>query len=72
MKKRLFWKILFLIGLCPFLAPFIYFIAMNIVHNHYDWTLTDMLFIWSYLYWPTYIVGFVLSSVSINKLKNKL
>ena len=69
MKKALTWKLLLFIGLCPFIAPFFYYSIQHLAHNHYSWTLTDMLVLWSFLYWPTYLVGLVLLFVSIYKLR---
>ena len=68
MRKNLIWKFLFFIGLCPFIAPFFYFVLQHLVHNHYSWTLTDMLVLWSFVYWPTYLVGLILIAISLNKL----
>lgn len=62
MNKTLKWKLLLLIGLCPFAAPFIYNMVMH-------WELLDMLVLWSYVYWPTYIIGLFLIGLSIFKLK---
>ena len=69
MKVKLIWKILLIIGLCPFIAPFAYYLIMHMVHNHYSWTLLDMIILWSYVYWPTYVLGISLVIVSIFKLK---
>lgn len=71
MKKKFIWKLLLVIGLCPFIAPFFYYFLLHFTHNDYSWILTDMLIVWSFLYWPTYLIGLVLLAISINKLKNK-
>ena len=62
MKKSVIWKLLLLVGICPFAAPFIYNLVMQ-------WELFDMLVLWSYIYWPTYIIGLLLIIISIYKLK---
>ena len=72
MKKKRIWKILFLIGLCPFTAPFVYYGWGHIIHNHYSMTLTDILVLWSFVYWPTYIIGFALSALSLYKIRKQL
>ena len=64
MKKKLIWKLLFILGLCPFTAPFIYNLVMH-------WEILDMIVLWSYVYWPTYIIGLFLIGISIYKL-NKI
>lgn len=62
MKKSAIWKLLLLVGLCPFAAPFVYNLVMC-------WKLSDMLVLWSYVYWPTYIIGLFLIGISVYKLK---
>ena len=69
MKKRFIWKLLLLIGACPFAVPFFYYLLMHFVHNHYSETLPTILILWSFLYWPTYLIGLVLLAISIYKLK---
>ena len=69
MKKIFIWKLLLVISLCPFIAPFFYYLLQILVHNTYSWTLTDMVIVWSFLYWPTYLIGLVLLAISIYKLK---
>ena len=43
MKKGFIWKLLLIIGLCPFIAPFFYYFLLHFAHNVYSWILTDML-----------------------------
>ena len=63
MKKSVLWKLLLLLGLCPFVLPFLLaFTRMS------SWTLLDWLIMYSFVYWPTYIVGIVLIAVSLYKL----
>ena len=65
MKKPLIWKLLFIIGLCPFIAP------MLLAHTRMGgWTLVDWFVLWSFVYWPTYLIGLILLAISIYKLKN--
>ena len=64
MKKKQIWKILMMISLLPFLVPI--FLAHTRMSS---WTYLDWLLIWSYLYWPTYLLGFGLFVVSICKLR---
>lgn len=64
MKKKQMWKILMMISLLPFLVPI--FLAHTRMSS---WTYLDWLLIWSYLYWPTYLLGFGLFVVSICKLR---
>ena len=69
MKKGLIWKILMVIGLCPLITPFFYYFLQQLVHNDYPWTLIEMLILWSFLYWPTYLIGLVILGISLYKLK---
>lgn len=64
MKKKQTWKILMMISLLPFLVPI--FLAHTRMSS---WTYLDWFLIWSYLYWPTYLLGFGLFVVSICKLR---
>ena len=69
MKKENIYKLLFLLGLCPFLAPIIYYFMLLIIHNSNSLTLIDLLIMWSFVYWPIYLIGIVLLVISIYKLK---
>lgn len=62
MNKSLVWKILFVIGLCPFIFPLIIVFTSN-------WTVMETLFVYSVVFWPTYIIGFILLVISIGKIK---
>ena len=66
MKKTLIWKILLVIGICPMVFPFVSFLYQMLVSE--SWTLLDWLIMYSFVYWPTYIIGFVLIAISANKL----
>lgn len=67
-KNNLIYKILFLVGLCPFLAPFIYYFILIYIHGT-PWELFDLIVFWSVIYWPTYIAGIVAMAFSAYKLK---
>mgnify|MGYP003292484966 CR=1 FL=1 len=68
MKNKLIWKILLFIGVIPLIIPFVLgFYRMSIE----SWTLPDWLIMYSFVYWPTYIVGLVLITISIFKLAKK-
>lgn len=62
MKNGLIWKILLVIGLCPFVFPLI--IAFTS-----DWTVLETLLAYSIIFFPTYIIGFILLIVSICKIR---
>ena len=67
MKNKRFWWVLFVIGMVPFVAPFIGFVYEMI--NSSSWTLVDWLLLYSFVYWPTYIVGIILMVISAYKLR---
>lgn len=64
MKKNLLWKILLVIGFCPFLLPVIMSVTRMSMLSFADWLL-----LWSVIYWPTYIIGLALIIFTAYKLK---
>lgn len=67
MKNKELWWLLLVIGIIPFAAPFLGF-AYEML-NASSWTLIDYLVLYSFLYWPTYLVGLILIIVSVCKLR---
>ena len=67
MKNKRLWWFLLAVGLIPFAAPFIGFAYETI--NSSSWSLMDWLILYSFAYWPTYLVGFVLIAISAYKLR---
>jgi len=70
MKKRIISVILLILGVCLFIAPFAGGLYTMSVET--GWTLGDWLIMYSFVYWPTYIVGILLiiASLILFKLKN--
>ena len=68
MKKELGWTLLIL-GIVPFLIPFFGFGYEML--NGSDWSLFDYLVLYSFLYWPTYLVGLVLIVLAVCKLRGR-
>lgn len=65
MKKKTIWKILLILGFIPFLLPFLLgFYRMSIE----SWTMIDWLVMYSFVYWPTYLLGLGLILWSVWKL----
>lgn len=55
--KRQLWKLLIIVGVIPLVLPFI----LGIYHMWIEsWTLGDWLILYSYIYWPTYVLGVLL------------
>ena len=67
MKKKKLWWFLLMIGSIPFVAPFIGF-AYEMI-NSSSWTLVDWLVLYSFVYWPTYVVGLILIFISVCKFR---
>ena len=67
MKNKRFWWFLLDVGLIPFAAPFIGF-AYEMI-NSSSWPMMDWLVLYSFIYWPTYLVGLALIAISVYKLK---
>jgi hypothetical protein len=68
MKKELWWTLLVL-GIVPFLIPFFGFGYEML--NASNWTMLDYLVLYSFLYWPTYLVGLILVVLSVFKLRRQ-
>ena len=61
MKKHL-WKLLIGIGAIPLILPFVLGVyRMSIEH----WTIGDWLILYSYIYWPTYVIGLVFIAAGV-------
>ena len=67
MKNKEFWWVLLIVGIVPFAAPFIGFVYEMI--NSSSWSLADWLVLYSFVYWPTYVVGLILIIISVCKLR---
>lgn len=68
MKQNLKWKIILCIGICPFILPVIVGIYRMSIES---WTMIDWLIMYSFIYWPTYIIGIVLIVIALNALSKK-
>jgi len=62
------YKVILGIGICPFILPFVLgFYRMSIE----SWALMDWLIMYSFIYWPTYVIGLVLILVAVSRLRCK-
>ena len=68
MNKKI-WRTLLVLGIVPFLIPFFGFGYEML--NASNWTLLDYLVLYSFLYWPTYVVGLALIILSVWKLRGR-
>ena len=81
MKKKILWKIIFILGLIPFVLTLIVGIYFSIIGfsgiyfggSYYGLNaFIDSIIYIGFLYYPIYIVGFILIIMSIIKInKNK-
>lgn len=62
------YKIILAIGICPFILPIIVGIYKMSIES---WTMLDWLVMYSFIYWPTYIIGLVLIFLAASKLVEK-
>ena len=80
MKKKIIWIILLIIGLIPFIVPLITatydsingFSGLCFVGcvPYYGFkAFFDCIYLYSYIAWPTYIIGIILIVLSIIKLR---
>jgi len=65
MKKKFIWKLLLALGICLFILPFVAGLYRMSIES---WKMIDWLVMYSFIYWPTYILGLLLIVLSINKL----
>ena len=68
MNKKI-WCALLVLGIVPFLIPFFGF-GYEMLHGS-DWSLFDYWGLYSFLYWPTYLVGLVLIILAVCKLRGR-
>ncbi len=64
-SKRIIWKLLLVIGIIPFIVPFVLGLYRMSIES---WNYGDWLILYSFVYWPTYLIGLVLIAISIFKL----
>lgn len=67
MKKQIIWKIVFMLGLSPFL--FALLLGVYTISVDTSWTWIEYLILYSFIYWPTYIVGLLFIILAIYKLR---
>ena len=63
MKRNLIWKLLLLGGICPFLAPLV--MGAYTMCVEHGWTWGDWLVLYSFVYWPTYVIGVALIILAV-------
>ena len=67
MKNKVIWRVVLVVGMIPFVFPFLNFAYEMFITS--SWKLGEWLLLWSFVYWPTYIVGLILIILSVCKLR---
>jgi len=65
-KKDTTSKYIILTGLLPFIIPILAGIYKITIES---WNMVDWLILYSYIFWPSYIIGLILIIIGIIKLK---
>ncbi len=65
MKGGLLWKVLLIVGLIPFAAPFVIFCILSTRNPGLSGEFVEYVMIYSIFCWPTYAVGIVLIVLSM-------
>ena len=82
-KKKIVWISLLIVGIIPFAIPLIAGIYDSLIgfsglcfiecDNYYGFqAFIDSIYLYSFIFWPTYIIGVILIILSIIKLKNNI
>lgn len=66
--NRNLWKFLLGLGVCPFVIPVILGFCRMAIES---WTMLDWLILYSFVWWPTYLIGGVLIIAAAVRLKKK-
>lgn len=80
MKKKKVWIILLVVGIIPLIVPLILGIYNSIIgysglclfqcdYYYGIKAFIDSIILYSYIFWPTYVIGILLIILSIIKLK---
>lgn len=67
MKNKVIWWVVLVVGMIPLVFPFLNFAYEMLISS--SWKLGEWLLLWSFVYWPTYIVGVILIILSVCKLR---
>ncbi|MBE6575379.1 MAG: LPXTG cell wall anchor domain-containing protein [Ruminococcaceae bacterium] len=62
MKKRIAGIILLILGAVPFLLPLVLGLYRMQIER---WTMWDWLVLYSFIYWPSYLLGLLLLAAGI-------
>lgn len=66
-NKNIIWIILLLIGVIPFAICLGFCFISSITSK--TMSFFDYLIFYSFLYWPTYVIGIILTTLAVIKIK---
>jgi len=70
MKKQSVWFAVLLLGFIPFLLPFLSGLYRMSIES---WSLFDWVVMYSFIYWPTYLIGILAIPIALFQLlKNRI
>ena len=64
-KKKIIKAILIILGLIPFIIPIIWSLFSTVIDNSVGLSFTEFILYYSFLYWPTYILGIVAIAIAL-------
>ena len=72
-RKKWIWMIMLFLGSVPFLVALVFCFVSSLLDGGGLLTMSfaDYLLAYSFLFWPTYIVGIILIIISVANLKKK-
>lgn len=73
-RRKLIWFVVLFLGCVPFLAAFGYCFISYLLDGGgplLNMSFGDYFVIYSFLYWPTYVIGTILIILSALKIKKK-
>ena len=68
-NKKALWIVLLIVGIIPLAGPILMAIVDLFMHVSTSSNPVEFLVYWSYVFWPTYIVGALLIALAAVKLK---
>lgn len=64
MNTRHLWILILIFGIVPLILPFATGLY-NIWLSPHSWTMTDWLIMYSFVYWPSYLIGAILMIIAL-------
>ena len=65
MKKHAIWLTVLLLGIVPFVFPFLSGLYRMTIES---WSMFDWVVMYSFIYWPTYLIGMLVIPIALFQL----